>query len=84
MKILVMATNKENEVGGVQHQNKPRSRDRIELRSEKVRNILESEPNVLIRWGIAIVTFGFLLLILAVLSMDYPYGNGESIFEHIF
>ena len=79
-----MATDKENKESGGQHHGKSGSHDRIELRSEKVRDILGSEPNVLVRWGIAIVTVVFLLLILAVLSMDYPCGNGESIFGHIF
>lgn len=56
----------------------------IELRSEKVRNIIGDVPPALLRWGTGIITLLFLLLIAAVLLLPYPYGNGESIFRHIF
>jgi len=58
--------------------------DKIELRSEKVREILCSIPNILVRWGIAIICVIFVILIALVMGIDYPYGHGESIFEHVF
>lgn len=60
------------------------SHDRIELRSEKVRNILGEVPNKLMRWGIAVTCMIFALLIAAVLLLKFPYGQGETIFDHLF
>lgn len=60
------------------------SHDRIELRSEKVREILGEIPNKLVRWGITIICIFFVILIAAILFLKYPYGNGETIFQHIF
>lgn len=56
---------------------------RIELRSEKVRNLLGEEPAGPLRWGIAVICLIFAVIIAAVMCMDYPYGHGESIFRHI-
>lgn len=58
--------------------------DKIELRSEKVREILGTIPGGLIRWGIAIIVIICAVLIVLVLWVKFPYGNGETIFEHIF
>lgn len=58
--------------------------DRIELRSEKVRELLGEEPAGPLRWGIAVICLIFAVIIAAVMCMDWPYGNGESIFQHIF
>lgn len=60
------------------------SHDGLELRSYKVRKILGEVPNKFIRWGTLIVFLIFSALIVIILSMKYPYGNGETIFEHIF
>ena len=57
--------------------------DRIELRSERVRHIIGSIPSGLVRWGNAILLLIFVLLIAAVLYIPYPYGGGESIWEHM-
>lgn len=57
--------------------------DKIELRSNKVRDILGEVPNKFIRWGTVIVCLFFAILIAVILCLKYPYGNGESIFEHI-
>lgn len=54
-----------------------------ELRSEKVRKLLGELPPSLTRWGIALIVTIFALLIAAVCLIPYPYGNGESIIEHI-
>ncbi len=56
----------------------------IELRSEKVRNIIGDVPPVLLRWGTAIIALIFAVVIAVVLMLPYPYGSGESIFRHIF
>ncbi len=56
----------------------------IELRSEKVRNIIGDRPSLLLRWGTAIIALLFALIIGVVLMLPYPYGSGESIFRHIF
>lgn len=58
--------------------------DQIEIRSEKVRNILGEVPNKLVRWGIAIICLFFAILIAVVSCIEFPYSNGETIFEHIF
>lgn len=57
--------------------------DKIELRSEKVRQILGEVPNKFILWGVAVTCLIFAILILIVLLTKYPYGDGETIFEHI-
>lgn len=60
------------------------SHEKIELRSEKVRDILGTIPNGLLRWGIVTIVVIFATLIGIVLCVEFPYGNGETIFEHIF
>ena len=57
--------------------------DRIELRSEKVRNIIGTIPPTLLRWSIAIFVIIIVILILVVFLIPYPYGNGETIFQHL-
>lgn len=57
---------------------------RIELRSEKVRHIIGDIPPTLVRWGIALIVVIFAILLAIVLCVKYPYGNGETIFQHIF
>lgn len=56
---------------------------RIELRSEKVRNLLGEIPPALVRWGTAILVAIFLVLLLVVCFMPYPHSRGESILQHI-
>ena len=55
----------------------------IELRSEKVRNLLGEIPPALVRYGTVIIVAIFLMLLLIVCFMPYPYSNGESILQHI-
>lgn len=55
----------------------------IELRSEKVRNLLGEIPSALVRYGTVIIVAIFLMLLLIVCFMPYPYSNGESILQHI-
>ena len=63
--------------------NNKKSSEEIELRSEKVRKLLGEIPPSLIRWGTIIIVAVFLILLLVVCFMPYPYSNGESIFQHI-
>jgi hypothetical protein len=55
---------------------------KIELRSEKVRNLLGEIPPALVRWGTVIIMAIFLTLLLVICFMPYPYSNGESILQH--
>ncbi len=55
----------------------------IELRSEKVRNLLGEIPPALVRWGTVVIVAIFLVLLIVVCFMPYPYSNGESILQHL-
>lgn len=59
------------------------TRSHIELRSEKVRNIIGEMPPTLIRWGIFVTVVIFVVLFTIVLGVKYPYGHGERILQHI-
>ena len=56
----------------------------IELRSEKVRNLLGEIPPALVRWGMVIIVAIFLTLLLVVCFVPYPHSQGESILQHLF
>ena len=56
----------------------------IELRSEKVRNLLGEIPPALVRWGTVIIVAIFLVLLLVVCFMPYPHSQRESILQHLF
>ena len=55
----------------------------IELRSEKVRNLLGEIPPSLARWGTVIIVAIFLILLLVVCFMPYPHSQGESILQQL-
>lgn len=55
----------------------------IELRSEKVRNLLGEIPPSLVSWGTAIIIAIFLALIIAICFIPYPHSKGESILQHL-
>lgn len=55
----------------------------MELRSEKVRNLLGEIPPALVRWGTAIIAIVVLTLLAVVCLMPYPYSHGESVLQHI-
>lgn len=57
--------------------------DKIELRSEKVRELIGDIPPILVQWGIVIIILIFIALILAIIFIPYPYSNGETILQHI-
>lgn len=56
--------------------------DKIELRSEKTKKMIEEIPSGLVTWGITLILFIFLLLFAALYFIPYPYGGGESILQH--
>ena len=58
--------------------------DRIELRSEKVRSIIGTIPPALVHWGIAVITIIFVILMLVIFLVHYPYAEGESIYFFFF
>ena len=63
---------------------KTNNTDKIELRSEKVQQLIGEIPPRLVRWGMAIILFIFALLVVALIYIPYPYGKeGETIFWHI-
>ena len=62
---------------------KKKTHDNIELRSEKVRQLIGEIPSSLVRWGIAVIAIVFIALIAAVCLLPYPYSNGESILRHL-
>lgn len=57
--------------------------DKIELRSEKVRQLIGEIPPSLVRCGTAIIAIVFIAIIAAVCLLPYPYSNGESIIQHL-
>lgn len=57
--------------------------DKIELRSEKVRQLIGEIPPSLVRWGIAIIAIVFLALLAAIVLIPYPYSEGEAILQHL-
>lgn len=57
--------------------------DFLKFRSEKTRKVLREIPQFILKLNIILIT-GIIILILAITTcMDYPYGDGESILEHI-
>ncbi|MDE6532334.1 MAG: hypothetical protein K2M27_02215 [Muribaculaceae bacterium] len=60
-----------------------KKKERIELRSEKVRRLTGEIPPSLTRWGIAILLSVSVGLIVALCLIPYPYSDGESILRHI-
>lgn len=61
-----------------------KAHNEIELRSEKVRKIIGTIPSTLVYWGISIIAIITLILTLVVTLVPYPYGEGETIFQHLF
>ncbi len=55
----------------------------IELRSEKVRNLLGEIPPSLVTWGTAIIMAIVMILLMVVCFVPYPHSQGESIMQHI-
>lgn len=57
--------------------------ERIELRSEKVRDIIGSIPQALVWCGVAVIIIVIVGLVLAVMIIPYPYSDGETILQHL-
>lgn len=55
----------------------------VEIRSEKVRNLLGKIPPTLVLWGTVVIIAIIFSLLLVVCFMPYPYSQGESILQHI-
>lgn len=64
--------------------NKKETYDKMKLRSERVRKLVGKLPPNLIRWGYAIMIIIFVMMLLALFCISYPYGNGETIFQYFF
>ncbi|MDE6236784.1 MAG: hypothetical protein K2M45_02840 [Muribaculaceae bacterium] len=54
-----------------------------EVRSEKVRRLIDEPAPMMVRWGTAVIFLIVTILLIAVLQMPYPYSGGESILRHI-
>ena len=57
--------------------------NKIELRSEKVRKIIGTIPSSLVHWGIAVTAIIFITLMTVAFCAPYPYGEGETILQHL-
>ena len=55
----------------------------IELRSEKVRDLLGEIPPALVTWGTVIIAAIFITLLGVVCIVPYPHSQGESILQHL-
>ena len=64
--------------------NKTSNQSHIEIRSEKVRNIIGTNPPKFISLGIVIIILVFFVFFAFVLNLPFPYGSGETIFQHFF
>ncbi len=49
--------------------------DKIELRSEKVRQLIGEIPSSLVRWGTIIITIVLIAILAEVCLLPYPYSN---------
>ena len=57
--------------------------DNMEIRSEKVRNLVGEMPRSLVIWGIVVIAAVSLALLAAMCLVEYPYSHGESILGHV-
>lgn len=56
----------------------------IELRSEKVRRLIDMRPPLIVRIGTPLLVILFLLLAAALYLIPYPYGHpSENVLTHI-
>ena len=55
--------------------------EEIELRSEKVRNLLGEIPPALVRWGTIIIVLIFVALIVVALLLEHYFSHNSI---HIF
>ena len=57
--------------------------DKMELRSEKVRKLLGKIPSSLVICGTIIIVSIFIILLLSVFVLPYPY-SGNTIWQVLF
>lgn len=55
----------------------------IELRSEKVRKAIGPIPKGIVIAGYIAILLIIVALLCALIFIPYPYGNGESILQHL-
>lgn len=55
----------------------------VELRSKEKCNLSGAIFTSHIRWNTVIIVAIFLILLLAICFIPFPYSNGESILQHI-
>lgn len=53
-------------------------------RSPKFEQLLGQKPSFILRWGIVIIFAIFIIIIGISLVSNFPYGEGEILFNHIF
>lgn len=58
--------------------------DRLVLRSENARKVIGEIPPTLVYSGIVVAVIILILLLLSFFLLPYPYGSGESIFQHVY
>jgi hypothetical protein len=56
----------------------------VELHSKEKCNLSGAIFTSHIRWNTVIIVAIFLILLLAICFIPFPYSNGESILQHIF
>lgn len=59
------------------------TREEEEMRSERIMRLLERMPRGVTRCGMAIMVILYLMVILTLVFMPYPYSAGETILQHI-
>jgi hypothetical protein len=63
---------------------KRRNDEHIELRSNKVRDIINTPPSWIVRYGTLIVAVLVIALFVAAILLHYPSGNSRSFVSYIF
>ncbi len=56
-----------------------KEQDNIGIRSEKIRRLIGEMPGGFIRYGTVVIIAIFLILIIYVCSLPFPFGGGETI-----
>jgi hypothetical protein len=57
--------------------------NRLELKSEKVRKAIDPIPNSVVIIGYIVILLIIVAIVCAMVFIPYPYGNGESILQHL-
>ena len=54
-----------------------------DIHSDKVKKLLGEEPILLIRYGTLIGILFVIIIGIILLTLPYPNGNGECVYNHI-